>query len=82
MNYNDVKNIVIKTLSDQTEFPQEQITEETTFNELGIESIIMISITNDLENYFGELPKTLFFEYENVSELISYLHKLQQDEKN
>ena len=66
MNYNDVKKIIYKVLSKETELAESEINEETSFEELGIESVMMLSITRKLEEYFGELPKTLFFEYDNL----------------
>ena len=60
MNYNDVKKIIYKVLSKETELAESEINEETSFEELGIESVMMLSITRKLEEYFGELPKTLF----------------------
>ena len=73
MNYNDVKKIIYKVLSKETELAESEINEETSFEELGIESVMMLSITRKLEEYFGELPKTLFFEYDNLKQLIHYL---------
>lgn len=39
---------------------------------LGIDSLLIITLTRELEKVFGELPKTLFFEYQTLSELSEY----------
>ncbi|MBC9915648.1 beta-ketoacyl reductase, partial [Chitinophaga varians] len=38
----------------------------------GIDSILAMSLTAELEKTFGTLPKTLFFEYQTVQELAAY----------
>jgi len=38
----------------------------------GIDSIMVMQMTNQLETVFGTLPKTLFFEYQNIKELTQY----------
>jgi hypothetical protein len=38
----------------------------------GIDSIMSIKLVNQLEKIFGSLPKTLFFEYQNIRELTGY----------
>jgi len=39
----------------------------------GIDSILAMNLTSQLEKTFGSLPKTLFFEYQTVSELAQYI---------
>ena len=38
----------------------------------GIDSILAMNLTNCLEKIFGPLPKTLFFEYQTINELVPY----------
>lgn len=38
----------------------------------GIDSMLITSLTKTLEEQFGTLPKTLFFEYQTISELADY----------
>ena len=38
----------------------------------GIDSILAMKLTNQLEKTFGSLPKTLFFEYQTIRELAGY----------
>lgn len=42
------------------------------FEVYGIDSILAVNLTNHLENFFGKLPKTLFFEYQTLAALASY----------
>lgn len=73
MNKKKIETIVRKAISEETGLPVEEIGQNTPFEELGIESVMMISITRILEKSFGELPKTLFFEYNTPEELSTYL---------
>jgi len=41
----------------------------------GLDSVMMLSLTRKLENHFGTLSKTLFFEYKNLTELGQYFIK-------
>lgn len=42
---------------------------------LGLDSMMAISLTNKLENVFGPLSKTLFFEYRTLGAIAQYLSK-------
>ena len=50
----------------------EQIDAAAPFEKYGIDSILMMKLTEELERTFGSLPKTLFFEYQSLSELAGY----------
>ena len=56
------------------------IVDNVEFEVLGVDSISMVNITYDLEKRYGELPKTLFFEYKRVSNLATYLAEISADE--
>lgn len=45
------------------------------FENLGIDSIKMISIIAKMEEKLGSLPKTLFFEYERLDQLAEFVEK-------
>lgn len=61
-----------KLLSDTIRFPAEQIDVEEALETYGIDSILILNMTKQLEKVFGLLPKTLFFEYQNIAELTEY----------
>ena len=49
-----------------------RIESDAPFEDYGIDSVMVIRLTNELEQTFGPLPKTLFFEYLCVRELARY----------
>ncbi|HEX2926549.1 MAG TPA: SDR family NAD(P)-dependent oxidoreductase [Ruminiclostridium sp.] len=49
------------------------------FETYGIDSVIILDITNELEKYFSNLTKTLFFEYSNIAELSEYFATVHGD---
>jgi len=52
--------------------PEEELDDNETFETYGIDSILIIKLTNELEKSFGTLAKTLFFEYQNFKDLVHY----------
>ncbi len=52
--------------------PVSQIAAEAAMEEYGIDSIMVMEMTRRMEEVFGPLPKTLFFEYQNIRELTGY----------
>jgi polyketide synthase PksN len=50
----------------------EQIDADTAMEAYGIDSVMVMQMTNQMETVFGSLPKTLFFEYQNITELSQY----------
>lgn len=54
------------------------IEEEENFEQYGIDSVAIISLNKVFEGYFGELSKTLFYEYQNLQELAGYFAKNQK----
>ncbi|MCU7925179.1 MAG: SDR family NAD(P)-dependent oxidoreductase [Candidatus Thiodiazotropha sp. (ex Dulcina madagascariensis)] len=52
--------------------PASRIDAEAPMEKYGIDSIMVMRLTNQLEKTFGSLPKTLFFEYQNIQELSRY----------
>lgn len=61
----DIFEKVIKT-------PKSRLSKSITFEELGIDSLIIIDINWELEQVFGSLPKTLLFEYHTIEQLAGY----------
>lgn len=52
--------------------PVDQIEAGEPMDAYGIDSIMIMQLTNRLETVFGSLPKTLFFEYQNIQDLTGY----------
>ncbi|AJR05679.1 putative Beta-ketoacyl synthase [Photobacterium gaetbulicola Gung47] len=60
-------------LSEVTGMPIDKIDEEETFDNYGLDSVMIIKLTQLIEVDLGELPKTLFFKYKSTEELAGYL---------
>ena len=75
----DPDNLVEKTqdylrrqLSEHLKLPSHKIDPQAALEKYGIDSILAMKLTNQLEQTFGSLSKTLFFEYQTISELTEY----------
>lgn len=53
----------------------EKLQAKEPFETYGIDSLLIIQLNHQLEKTFGPLPKTLFFEYQNLSALTDYFLK-------
>ena len=75
-NSGDVEDKAIeyltKVISEKTRISLGDMDKNEPFEKYGIDSILIMELTRELEKRFGELPKTLFFEYQNISELSNY----------
>jgi polyketide synthase PksN len=60
-------------LSEVTRVPVDQIDPAAPLENYGIDSMMIASLNRMLETRLGELPKTLFFEYQELSALAGYL---------
>lgn len=57
-----------------TKIEQSQIDYDTSIENYGIDSVMIMGMNEDLENTFGQdIPKTLFFEYQTINELAEFL---------
>ncbi|WP_459212977.1 SDR family NAD(P)-dependent oxidoreductase, partial [Aquimarina rhabdastrellae] len=82
-----VKTINTESLQEKTEkylcdqfavslkLASHRIDPDAPLEKYGIDSILAMSLTDQLEKTFGSLPKTLFFEYQNIQELAEYFLK-------
>ncbi|PSL48189.1 polyketide synthase PksJ [Chitinophaga niastensis] len=61
-----------KLLSSVIKLPAAAIDADAPMEDYGIDSIMVMKLTNHLEQTFGSLSKTLFFEYQNIRELTTY----------
>ncbi|AJQ26214.1 thioester reductase domain-containing protein [Pelosinus fermentans] len=59
-------------LSSVLKLPVHRIDENAQMEKYGIDSIMVMQLTNELEKIFGSLPKTLFFEYESLHQITDY----------
>jgi polyketide synthase PksN len=66
-------------LSYVIKLPTHRIEADAPMENYGIDSIMVMQLTNQLEKIFGSLPKTLFFEYQNIQELTGYFLESYRD---
>lgn len=63
-----LKEVIAKTV----DLPPEKINIRTSFDQYGIDSIMINEINSALEEMFGHISRTLMFEYNNINELAEY----------
>ncbi|MFD2168918.1 SDR family NAD(P)-dependent oxidoreductase [Tumebacillus lipolyticus] len=59
----------------ETKVPAAKIRAEEPLEKYGIDSLVIMGLTRELEREFGDLSKTLFFEYQTIEELSAYFLK-------
>lgn len=59
-------------LSEQIGLSVDKIKENQLLDKYGIDSVMILEMTDVLENKFGKLSKTLFFEYKTINDLATY----------
>jgi polyketide synthase PksN len=65
-------NYFKQLLASSLKLPMGRIEADAPFEKYGIDSMMIMQLTNQLEKTFGSLSKTLFFEYQNIQELTGY----------
>lgn len=60
-------------LATHLKIPRERLKADERFDQYGLDSIAMIELISAMDGRFDNLPKTLFFEYQSIAELVSYL---------
>jgi acyl transferase domain-containing protein/acyl carrier protein len=75
-------NYLKKLLSPVIKLPVERIEADTPMEEYGINSIMVMDLTNQLEKNFGSLSKTLFFEYQTIRDLSGYFLETYREQLN
>ncbi|PWK14994.1 SDR family NAD(P)-dependent oxidoreductase [Tumebacillus permanentifrigoris] len=61
-----------KQLSSVLKLPANRIEAKVALEDYGIDSVMIMQLTDELETVFGSLSKTLFFEYQSIQELTQY----------
>ncbi|MCP4137976.1 MAG: SDR family NAD(P)-dependent oxidoreductase, partial [bacterium] len=62
-----------KNLSQELKIPINLIDSSHTFDEYGLDSLIVVKLTNKINRDFGNLPETMFIQYKNIYSLAEYL---------
>ncbi|WP_432103582.1 SDR family NAD(P)-dependent oxidoreductase [Streptomyces sp. bgisy091] len=68
-----------RAVAAELKLPVERLDPRTRFERLGLESVMVMNLTRDLEALFGTLPKTLFFEYQCLADLCAHLVETHPD---
>ncbi|WP_414169804.1 SDR family NAD(P)-dependent oxidoreductase [Streptoverticillium reticulum] len=79
MTHNDTSTLEAKAtafftrvLSEVIKLPADRIDARAAFDSLGLDSVMMMKMTDELEDVFGSLPKTLFFEFRDIRALTGH----------
>ncbi len=75
-----VKEYLKALISEVTELGLHKIKETVTFDKFGVDSFTIMKLNNSLEESFGELSKTLFFEYQTINELTDFFLENHRDD--
>lgn len=68
-----VRNYLVGLVSNVTKVPQEDIDSAASLENYGIDSVMIMSMNEKLEATFGDdVPKTLFFEYQDIESITEY----------
>lgn len=73
-------NYFKRLLSTVIKLPAHRIEADAPLEKYGIDSIMVIKLTDQLEKTFGSLSKTLFFEYQDIEELTAYFLEAHRDQ--
>lgn len=69
------QDYIRRQLASLLKLPAQKIDTKATMERYGIDSVMAMNLTNQLEKTFGSLSKTLFFEYQTLAELSAYFVK-------
>lgn len=67
------ENYLKALLSKETGIPVNRINSEERFENYGLDSVLIINLTDELEKSLQGLSRTIFFEYQTVKDLTRYL---------
>ncbi|PHF04952.1 DszB [Bacillus wiedmannii] len=68
-----VEKYLMSIIAQETQLSYQKLKSGKTFDEYGLNSLMILNMTEEMEKVFVSLPKTLFFEYRNIEELSQYL---------
>ncbi|TAL60620.1 MAG: KR domain-containing protein, partial [Legionella sp.] len=67
-----ISQLLTQTIAATLKIAPEKLDKQVSFEHYGIDSLMIIQLNQALEKEFKDLPKTLFFEYQNLADLIDY----------
>ncbi|MEU9678028.1 SDR family NAD(P)-dependent oxidoreductase [Streptomyces parvus] len=66
------RRYLVDLLVPELRLPADRIDADDALEHYGIDSVMTMNLTSRLEQVFGSLPKTLFFEYQSIGALAEY----------
>ncbi len=73
------RHFIKKLFAQALKLPMDRIHTEVSMEEYGIDSVIVLQLTQELEKSFGELSKTLLFEYPSIDALVDHFFATKQE---
>ncbi|BCJ93987.1 hypothetical protein acsn021_15560 [Anaerocolumna cellulosilytica] len=70
--YRSIEEYLKEIIAGELKLKKEQIIPTEPWEKYGIDSMSIVKMTNQIEKIFKGISKTLFFEYRNFNELITY----------
>lgn len=64
---------LIDLFAEELKVPKDRFTLDGAFQEFGFDSVVMLDMIDVMEKRFSDLPKTLFFENQNIADLSQFL---------
>ncbi len=71
----DIYKVIKRLVSEETKLPVEKIDIQDPFEDYGMDSIMIESMVQKMEEYFGVISPTILFECQTIQELTEYLFK-------
>lgn len=71
--------LLVELLAEVTKVPADQIDPNAQLENYGIDSMMIATLNRELDSRFGAVPKTLFFEYQELAGVAGYLAEQHAD---
>ncbi len=78
-NIEKIQSYLKNILAEVLRVDENEVDIQTPLQSLGIESIMINELAEKFTNDFGKIPSTIFFEYQNISELSGYFYEKHLD---
>ncbi|KZL09094.1 Polyketide synthase PksL [Pseudovibrio axinellae] len=71
--YEWVRADVVRAICKETGLSPQDMSDETSFQDVGVESVLSVAVVETLESTYGPLSKALLFEFSTVGKLTAHL---------
>ncbi|MET1257393.1 SDR family NAD(P)-dependent oxidoreductase, partial [Aliikangiella maris] len=73
--YSKIEIFLCEQLASLLKMNTDMVNPKAALEQYGVDSILAMNLTTQLEKTFGPLSKTLFFEYQSIAELAAYFNE-------